>query len=159
MLATQLCFILHCTEVISVDLCCPPNSHTIRHYVKSGQQDFGGNMTLAMCEHLGGNQWTIAWFYNRILLNVTERRTQEGLLNLILLPGRLTYKPVCEKCLFQMTSSPVTESDSGSLPSVGTSSRSGFEKLVFPSDGFVHSIFFKVSCCRKINYPLWALCF
>lgn len=88
--------LFHCTVVTSVDLCCPSSSHTIRHYVKCGQQDFGENMTLAVCEQLGGNQGTIAWFYYRTLLKVTERRTQGGLLNLILLPERLTYKPVWE---------------------------------------------------------------
>lgn len=137
MFTTQLYFIFHCTAVASVDLLCLPNGH-IRHYMKHGQQEFGRKMTLAVCKQLVGNQGTIAWFYCRTLLKVTERRSQCGLLNPILLPERLTYSQYVRNFIFEVASSPVTESSSGSPRSTGVSPCLVFEKLVFPSDWFVH---------------------
>lgn len=59
------------------------------------------------------------------------------------------------EAIFQMTSSPVTDSGSASLQSAGASPSSLFETLVFalrwispPS----FSLFFRVSYCKKINH-------
>lgn len=98
-------FIFRRPAVTSVDLLC----HITRHCVKHGQQDFGEKMISAVCEQLLGNQGMMVWFYYRtLLIKVAERRTEQRLLNLILLPERMTYSQCVRNAIFQMTSSPVT---------------------------------------------------
>jgi hypothetical protein len=78
-------------------------------------------MTLAECEQQVRNHWTIESFYYRTLVTFKERRDWQGLLNLILLPWRLTYSQCVRNAIFQMTSSRVTKSGCGSLQSAGSS--------------------------------------